>query len=162
MRGIASGCCGIITIILCITTGWQGVGATLIDALNRSRYLLDAMGIHANLSPRAPRPPASTLIMRPILLLLVAAAGCSHGAPTPEAAPTSGEPGLLVDHHVHAFGPEVFAAANRRALGIERIVFGTDWPEWTAEAYRADLSTHLPLTPEEFAVIDRSRAPWFR
>lgn len=133
MRRIASGCCSIITIILCFTTGWQGVGATLIDALNRSRYLPCAIGIRALRSPRAPRASALALIMRPLLFLLVAAAGCSPGAPTPDAAPTSGEPGVVVDHHVHAFGPEVRSWLERELdlpplpeLGVEALIQAMD------------------------------------
>jgi len=47
-------------------------------------------------------------------------------------------------------------------LGLERVVFGTDWPEWTPGSYRTDLETNLALSPDEFQALLTNRAPWLR
>lgn len=47
-----------------------------------------------------------------------------------------------------------------RRIGADRILFGTDWPEWTAEAYRMELTSELPLTEEELREIMGNTAPW--
>lgn len=49
-----------------------------------------------------------------------------------------------------------------RTLGLERVVFGTDWPEWTSVGYWNDLETNLALTPEEFDALLTNRVPWLR
>lgn len=47
-----------------------------------------------------------------------------------------------------------------RILGLDRVLFGTDWPEWTAARYADDLRAALALTSEELAAVVENRAPW--
>lgn len=47
-----------------------------------------------------------------------------------------------------------------RAIGIGKILFGTDWPEWTPKKYALDLMELLPLKSEELSTILSNRASW--
>lgn len=49
-----------------------------------------------------------------------------------------------------------------RTIGMERILFGTDWPEWMPANYKSDIEKKLPLTESELQVIFSNRAPWVR
>lgn len=49
-----------------------------------------------------------------------------------------------------------------RALGLEHVLFGTDWPDWTPRAYAADLAKSLPLDDRELRNLLDNRAPWLR
>jgi predicted TIM-barrel fold metal-dependent hydrolase len=53
-------------------------------------------------------------------------------------------------------------AMQRRKIGMDRILFGTDWPEWTPRDYKADIIKKLPLTASELQQIFANRAPWFK
>lgn len=48
-----------------------------------------------------------------------------------------------------------------RKIGLDRILFGTDWPDWTPGKYKSDLEKNLPLTQAEFQTMYANRAPWF-
>lgn len=48
-----------------------------------------------------------------------------------------------------------------RTVGINRVLFGTDWPDWTARAYAKDLEQSLPLDQHELGALLANRAPWF-
>lgn len=48
-----------------------------------------------------------------------------------------------------------------RATGLDRVLFGTDWPDWTARAYAKDLERSLPLDHHELDTLLENRAPWF-
>lgn len=53
--------------------------------------------------------------------------------------------------------------AVMRRIGMNRFILGSDWPAiYTPEKYYALLPTQLPLTPEEWAVVFRNEAPYFR
>lgn len=47
-----------------------------------------------------------------------------------------------------------------RGLGLHRVLFGSDWPEWTPAQYVAQVRETLPLTPGEVSQILANRAPW--
>lgn len=47
-----------------------------------------------------------------------------------------------------------------RKIGMDRILFGTDWPEWTPSAYKSDIQNELPLDEKELQTIFTNRAPW--
>jgi predicted TIM-barrel fold metal-dependent hydrolase len=49
-----------------------------------------------------------------------------------------------------------------QTLGLGRVLFGTDWPDWTPLAYAADLAEHLPLEGHELDTLLANRAPWLR
>lgn len=51
-------------------------------------------------------------------------------------------------------------AERLRAIGMDRLLFGTDWPEWQPSAYMSDLEKALPLTDDEFQTIRSNQAPW--
>jgi uncharacterized protein len=53
-------------------------------------------------------------------------------------------------------------AADLRALGIERVLFGSDYPVFDAGEYAALLRDRLPLSPDELAQIMTNRSPRFR
>ena len=55
---------------------------------------------------------------------------------------------------VNGHGPSLHAAIA--TFGIERLVFGTDWPFWKGEAHQlaADYLAASGLTPEQIAAID--------
>ena len=49
-----------------------------------------------------------------------------------------------------------------RQIGLDRLLYGSDGPEWggqTPAAHWADLQAKIPLTPEEFNVIAGNVAP---
>jgi predicted TIM-barrel fold metal-dependent hydrolase len=45
-------------------------------------------------------------------------------------------------------------------VGLDRVLFGTDWPEWTPADYLEDLNTYLPLTRADITRVAANRAPW--
>lgn len=47
-----------------------------------------------------------------------------------------------------------------RKIGLDRVLFGTDWPEWTPRMYAMDLANSLPLNTEELHRVFANRAPW--
>lgn len=47
-----------------------------------------------------------------------------------------------------------------RAIGLDRILFGTDWPEWTVRNYALDIVELLPLDNGELSTILSNRARW--
>lgn len=49
-----------------------------------------------------------------------------------------------------------------RRIGLEGVLFGTDWPDWTPGSYAEDLLSQLPLEANEFDRIFSNRAPWLR
>lgn len=49
-----------------------------------------------------------------------------------------------------------------RKLGLSRILFGTDWPEWTPRSYAADIEKNLLLEKHELRALLTNRAPWLR
>jgi uncharacterized protein len=49
-----------------------------------------------------------------------------------------------------------------RKMGLEHVLFGTDWPDWTPRSYAADLEKNLPLTKNEFHMLFFNRAPWLK
>ena len=52
-------------------------------------------------------------------------------------------------------------AANIRRIGLNRILFATDWPIVTPKDYIKLLRTDLPLTPAEIDQVFRNVAPYF-
>ena len=50
-------------------------------------------------------------------------------------------------------------AGRIHQIGCKRVLFGTDWPEWTPRRYTKDLS-NLPLGDDELGAIIANRAPW--
>lgn len=59
---------------------------------------------------------------------------------------------------VNAYPPSLRLAIE--TFGLERIVFGTDWPFWKGEAHQlaADYLAQAGLTPEQIALIDSGNA----
>ena len=53
-------------------------------------------------------------------------------------------------------------AERLRALGLDHVLFATDWPEWSAASYASDLEKNLPLTPDQLWTLFSNRAPWLR
>ena len=53
-------------------------------------------------------------------------------------------------------------AANMRRLGLNRMLFATDWPIYTPKDYIQVLRTELPLTPPELDQIFANLAPYFQ
>jgi predicted TIM-barrel fold metal-dependent hydrolase len=51
-------------------------------------------------------------------------------------------------------------ASRLRTLRSDRILFGTDWPVYTAAKYAADFQASVPLDESELALILANRAPW--
>jgi predicted TIM-barrel fold metal-dependent hydrolase len=49
-----------------------------------------------------------------------------------------------------------------RKLGLEHILFGTDWPDWTPRSYATDLEKNLPLTADELHTLLSNRAPYLK
>lgn len=62
---------------------------------------------------------------------------------------------------VPALTPEDFAdlSGDLRDLGLERVVFGTDYPVFNTVAYLTTLERELPLTSEELSMIAGNGAP---
>ena len=48
-----------------------------------------------------------------------------------------------------------------RKIGLDRILFGTDWPDWSPKKYKSDIINKLELTEKEQRIIFSNRAPWF-
>lgn len=48
-----------------------------------------------------------------------------------------------------------------RKLGTDKVLFGTDWPEWSPRDYKKDIKENLSLTKSELKEILTNRAPWF-
>jgi len=59
---------------------------------------------------------------------------------------------------VNAYPPSLRLAIE--TFGIDRVVFGTDWPFWKGDAHQlaADYLAQAGLTPEEIAAIDSGNA----
>lgn len=53
-------------------------------------------------------------------------------------------------------------AEQLQKIGMNRLLFGTDWPDWSPADYRKDLVEHLPLEEPAFRTIFSNRAPWFK
>lgn len=49
-----------------------------------------------------------------------------------------------------------------RKIGLDQILFGTDWPEWTPADYKYDIREKIPLDENELQTIFTNRAPWFK
>lgn len=49
-----------------------------------------------------------------------------------------------------------------RSIGMDRVLFGTDWPDWEPRGYAKDLEKQLPLTDGELCTVLTNRAPWMR
>lgn len=49
-----------------------------------------------------------------------------------------------------------------KTIGMDRLLFGTDWPEWMPADYKSDLRDKLLLTESELQTIFSNRAPWAR
>lgn len=49
-----------------------------------------------------------------------------------------------------------------RKLGLDRILFATDWPEWTQRSYAADIEKNVPLEKHELRALLATRAPWLK
>lgn len=67
----------------------------------------------------------------------------------------------LVRRRRQAVPPYDRLADQLRAIGLERVLFGTDWPDWTPRAYLADLRQSIPLSEDEFAQIIANRGRRF-
>ncbi len=52
-------------------------------------------------------------------------------------------------------------AADLRALGIERVLFGSDYPVFDAKEYADLLRDRLPLSDAEFRLLMTNEAPLF-
>lgn len=50
-------------------------------------------------------------------------------------------------------------AANLRALGLDRVLFGSDYPVFDREEFSSHLRAQLPLTPAEITRIMQNKAP---
>lgn len=53
-------------------------------------------------------------------------------------------------------------AEKLRKVGLGRVFFGTDWPEWTPRPYATDVLGSLPLDPSEMSLLFENRAEWLR
>jgi predicted TIM-barrel fold metal-dependent hydrolase len=51
-------------------------------------------------------------------------------------------------------------AAHLRTFGLERVLFGTDFPVFTPKAHLATLKSAIPLTKREFDGIGSNAGPW--
>lgn len=49
-----------------------------------------------------------------------------------------------------------------RKIGTDRILFGTDWPDWTPANYKSIIRKKLPLDKSELQTIFTNRAPWLK
>ncbi len=47
-----------------------------------------------------------------------------------------------------------------RQVGTHKIVYGSDWPEWSPSMYGASIKAELQLSPSELNEIIYNRAPW--
>ncbi|WP_138431571.1 amidohydrolase family protein [Fodinibius saliphilus] len=48
-----------------------------------------------------------------------------------------------------------------RKIGMEHILFGTDWPEWQPRDYQNKIIKQLPLNNDELRTLFTNHAPWF-
>lgn len=48
-----------------------------------------------------------------------------------------------------------------RKIGLDRVLFATDWPDWSPAEYKSDIIKKLKLTKKEQKIIFSNRAPWF-
>lgn len=53
-------------------------------------------------------------------------------------------------------------AERLRGVDAARVLFGSDWPEWTPRSYAADILDSFPLNREELSTILGNRAPWIK
>lgn len=53
-------------------------------------------------------------------------------------------------------------AGRLRRVDAARVLFGSDWPEWTPRAYAADILDSVPLNREELSTILSNCAPWIK
>ena len=51
-------------------------------------------------------------------------------------------------------------AGRLREIGLQRVVFGTDWPLVAPAKYWHEFSEQIPLEPCELAIIRANRTPW--
>lgn len=51
-------------------------------------------------------------------------------------------------------------AAKLRSVGLHRVLFGTDWPDWRPRQYLTDVRENVSLTDQEIASIVANRAGW--
>jgi predicted TIM-barrel fold metal-dependent hydrolase len=95
---------------------------------------------------------------------------CTHlyfdisAAIVPPLAPNATPPGeLQFAYEMQKNFPEgpSHLAANMRRLGLNRILFATDWPVFTPKDYIEVLRAGLPLAPAEIDQIFRNVAPYF-
>jgi predicted TIM-barrel fold metal-dependent hydrolase len=75
--------------------------------------------------------------------------------PPAEDAPDDG--GSAAAWREHRFDS---LAADLRAIGLDRVLFATDWPVTTPRAYLGALERRLPLQPAEFDQLRNNIAPW--
>lgn len=97
-----------------------------------------------------------------------------YDAPTAEAAErliAAGREGALsrswwldlsavVRGDATADGGYVRLAEQVRAAGLDRCLFGTDWPDWTARSYLSELVEQLRLSEDESHALATNRTPW--
>jgi uncharacterized protein len=82
--------------------------------------------------------------------------------PSAAEAPPGSDLRFMYDHDKDfAQGPERLAA-NIRRIGLDKILFATDWPVLTPKEYIPLLRTGLRLTPAEIDQIFSNVAPYFR
>lgn len=76
------------------------------------------------------------------------------------------EGGPKKDESVSLHWPDKAEAATLaqriREIGLDRIVFGTDWPFGTQAHYWSEFSDQIPLTACELEEIRSNRAPWLQ
>lgn len=78
-----------------------------------------------------------------------------------DAPPGSDERLLYDEQKDFTEGPERLAA-NLRRIGLNRVLFATDWPVATPKEYAQILRRNLQLTPAEIDEIFGNRAPYFK
>lgn len=49
-----------------------------------------------------------------------------------------------------------------KKVGLDRILFGTDWPDWNPRSYKNDIVNKLNLSKNELDIIFSNKAPWFQ
>jgi predicted TIM-barrel fold metal-dependent hydrolase len=49
-----------------------------------------------------------------------------------------------------------------KKVGLDRILFGTDWPDWNPQHYKNDIINNLKLSNKELDIIFNNKAPWFK
>lgn len=53
-------------------------------------------------------------------------------------------------------------AERLRTMEIRRVLFGSDWPEWTPRAYAGDILNSVPLSQEDLSIVLGNCAPWIK